>query len=232
MSGNTKWKSLHEKIFKAACKCRACDLCKFRAQVVPGTYNTSTNSKPTIMFIGEAPGKNEDAQGQPFCGRAGEILTTVLKDVDLIPKSASNWAAATNSSIYITNVVKCRPPKNRTPRDEEILQCSTFLRMEFQLIRPKLVVLLGTTAVTAIKLAFNAVGKFKRDILYRHIDLSYNGKKIGRFPIIHIYHPAYVLRKGGASEVLSVPLNQALVDLNLKPNDMKGDVECLLENLF
>lgn len=115
---------------KAACTaCTRCELCKTRTNVVVGIGNP----KAEVMFIGEGPGENEDLKGEPFVGRAGQLLDKMLAAVDL----------DRNKNIYIANMVKCRPPKNRDPKPEEQDMCIDWLRNQVKLIRPKVIVCLG-----------------------------------------------------------------------------------------
>lgn len=118
---------------KAEClNCRKCGLCETRHNVVFGVGNP--NAK--VMFVGEGPGENEDLQGEPFVGRAGKLLDTMLDAVDL----------SRERNIYIANIVKCRPPKNRDPQPEEQEACIGWLRNQFAIMRPKIVVCLGRIA--------------------------------------------------------------------------------------
>ena len=113
-----------------ACKsCNKCELCKTRTNVVVGVGNPNAR----LMFIGEGPGENEDLKGEPFVGRAGQLLDKMLKAVDLDRQK----------NIYIANMVKCRPPQNRDPKPEEQEQCINWLRNQVKLIRPKIIVCLG-----------------------------------------------------------------------------------------
>ncbi len=120
------------KIKAAAEKCKKCKLCEGRSRLVPG----DGSSEARIMLIGEAPGKNEDLQGRPFVGSAGKILADLLASIDL-----------QREDVYITNVVKCRPPMNRDPLPEEISCCAEYLEQEVDIIRPELIVLLGRHAM-------------------------------------------------------------------------------------
>lgn len=122
---------------KAECSaCQKCELCTTRNNVVVGVGNPDAE----VMFIGEGPGENEDLQGEPFVGRAGKLLDKMLAAVDL----------DRNSNIYIANIVKCRPPKNRDPKPEEQEQCIEWLRDQVRLIRPKIIVCLGRIAAAKI----------------------------------------------------------------------------------
>ena len=115
--------------------CEKCDLCITRKNAVPGKGNQNAD----IVFIGEAPGKNEDLHGEPFIGTAGKKLNDALENVGL-----------TRNSVYITNIVKCRPPKNRIPNDVEKKMCSNYLEGELVIINPKIICLLGNTAFYSI----------------------------------------------------------------------------------
>jgi len=131
MSSNLTIKSINEKIIK----CTKCDLCKNRKNAVPGIGNEHAD----IVFVGEAPGRSEDKYGKPFIGSAGKKLDEALK-----------YAGLTREEVYITNIVKCRPPKNRIPTDHEKIMCSMYLEKELLIIDPKIVCLMGNTAYHSI----------------------------------------------------------------------------------
>jgi len=116
-------------------KCRMCRLCVNRMNAVPG----EGNSKATIMFVGEAPGRNEDAKGRPFVGMAGKILDEAL-----------DKAGIARSKIYVTNIVKCRPPNNRIPTETEQHMCRIYLEREIVAISPKIICILGRTAYQSL----------------------------------------------------------------------------------
>ena len=119
------------------CKqCQKCGLCETRTNVVFGVGTPDAE----VMFIGEGPGQNEDEQGEPFVGRGGKLLDKMLEAIDLDRKK----------NIYIANIVKCRPPKNRDPLPEEQTACVDWLRNQFALIRPKIIVCLGRIAAAKI----------------------------------------------------------------------------------
>lgn len=111
--------------------CRRCRLCETRTNTVPGEGNPYAG----LLFVGEAPGHDEDVQGRPFVGKAGQLLDRMLASVNLDREKA-----------YIANVIKCRPPNNRTPEPDEQTACIPFLRAQYSVIRPKIVVCLGATA--------------------------------------------------------------------------------------
>ena len=112
--------------------CRRCGLCETRTNVVFGQGVTTTE----VMFVGEGPGASEDEQGLPFVGKSGQLLDHYLEAVDL----------SRDKNVYIANIVKCRPPQNRDPLPEESAACMPWLRRQFQIIRPKIVVCLGRVA--------------------------------------------------------------------------------------
>ena len=115
--------------------CKKCELCDTRKNAVPGKGNENAD----VVFIGEAPGKNEDLRGEPFIGTAGKRLDDALENAGL-----------TRSSVYITNIVKCRPPNNRVPNDTEREMCSNYLEEELRMINPKIICLLGNTPFYSI----------------------------------------------------------------------------------
>ena len=121
------WAQLYEQIGD----CRKCRLCETRNNVVPGEGNPHAK----LMFIGEGPGQDEDRQGRPFVGRSGELLTRMIHAIGL-----------ERSEVYICNIVKCRPPRNRNPEPDEAAACLDYLRAQVALVRPRVVVLLGKVA--------------------------------------------------------------------------------------
>ncbi len=120
---------------KTVISCNACPLAKTRTNAVPGLGSL----KSEILFIGEAPGRNEDLKGEPFVGTAGKILSEALE-----------YAGLSRNQVYITNVVKCRPPNNRPPNSQEIDSCNTYLAQELHIICPKIICILGNTAFTSL----------------------------------------------------------------------------------
>ena len=150
--------------------CTRCNLHKYRNQTVfgDGTINSE------IMIIGEAPGKDEDVQGKPFVGRAGQLLNAFLRSIKL-----------NRNSVFITNVIKCRPPENRNPDSEEIKACLGFLEKQIDIIKPKVMVLLGKIAANSL------LGEDKPMSDLRQKKFFINKSEI---PIVVFYHPAYILR--------------------------------------
>ncbi|MCM8771806.1 MAG: uracil-DNA glycosylase [Candidatus Omnitrophica bacterium] len=161
--------------------CHNCNLHKGRKNVVFGSGNIYSK----ILFIGEAPGKNEDEKGIPFCGKAGKILDNLL---DLINLKREN--------IFITNVVKCRPPKNRKPKEEEIEKCKKYLEKQIEIINPKIICCLGEIALKFIFEKFKIKKKAKiNEIHGKVIDVS--EKKI-----IPLFHPAYAVYNPKKFEIM------------------------------
>ena len=124
-----------ENIRDQVISCVKCDLCKTRTNSVPGKGNPNAD----IMFVGEAPGRTEDQRGEPFVGAAGKKLTVMLEKNGL-----------TRNSVYITNVVKCRPPNNRIPTEKERLLCNDYLNGEINLVNPRIICIMGNTACNSI----------------------------------------------------------------------------------
>ena len=162
---NTEFDALRQECLK----CTACGLCETRTNVVFGTGADNAE----VMFIGEGPGENEDLTGEPFVGRGGKLLDKMLTAVDL----------DRHKNIYIANIVKCRPPKNRDPLPEEQEQCIKWLRKQFAILKPKIVVCLGRIAAAKI---------IKPDIkITKEHGIVFEKDGI---LMMAIYHPAALLR--------------------------------------
>ena len=131
--------------------CKKCNLCSTRKNAVPGEGNVNAD----IVFIGEAPGKNEDLHGRPFVGAAGKKLDDALENSGLA-----------RNDVYITNIVKCKPPKNRIPNYEEKTMCSNYLEHELSIINPKIICLLGNTAFNTI-LEGNEISKNHGKLIHK-----------------------------------------------------------------
>ena len=151
-------------------KCSRCELSRTRNQAVPG----SGNSAADWMFIGEAPGQNEDEQGLPFVGRAGKLLDAMIKALGM-----------SREDVFIANVVKCRPPGNRDPLPEEITNCQPYLQQQLDLVRPKVIVALGRISAQALLSSAESLGSMRGQV-YEY------GKQAT--PLVVTYHPAYLLR--------------------------------------
>ncbi len=163
-------------------KCTKCDLCQKRHNTVFGEGNTSAR----ILFIGEAPGANEDSQGIPFVGKAGNVLDNMLENIGL-----SRGTLTKSGDIFITNIVKCRPPKNRKPTQEEIEACREYLDRQIAYIDPKIIVCLGKTAASTLLNLDKDMGSLTANAW------DYNGKTV-----IVTYHPASTFYGGGKTDKL------------------------------
>ena len=157
-----------EDLEKACYCCHACRLCENRTNVVIGRGSRTA----PLLFVGEGPGENEDKQGVPFVGAAGQLLDMALTSIGFQPQD-----------YYIANVVKCRPPHNRTPQEDECMTCISLLRGQFALIRPKIVVCLGSVAANYL---------IEKDCKITKIRGAWREKKGVWF--MSTYHPAALLR--------------------------------------
>ncbi|MDD5384761.1 MAG: uracil-DNA glycosylase [Gallionella sp.] len=151
---------------------RDCTACKLRAGCTQTVFGVG-DEQAEWLFVGEGPGADEDTQGEPFVGQAGKLLDNMLLAIKL--KRGKN--------VYIANIVKCRPPNNRTPQADEIATCLPYLQRQIELIKPKLIVALGKTAATAL-LGRDAVLGSLRGTLHDYCGI----------PLVVTYHPAYLLR--------------------------------------
>jgi len=152
----------------AALDCRACRLCEARVQVVFGAGRPDAD----VMFVGEAPGAEEDRQGIPFVGAAGGLLTRMIEAIDLA-----------REDVYIANVIKCRPPANRDPKPDEIAACEPYLKQQIEAIKPALICTLGRFAAQVLLQTNEPMGKLRGRVS------EYQGVKL-----IPTYHPSALLR--------------------------------------
>lgn len=148
--------------------CTACSLHRTRTQTVFGVGNRAAS----WMVIGEAPGEQEDLKGEPFVGRAGQLLNEMLRAVGL-----------SRESVYIANILKCRPPQNRDPQPEEAAACEAFLQRQLALIRPGIILAVGRIAAQNLLKTDTPIGRL-RGVVHRYADT----------PLVVTYHPAYLLR--------------------------------------
>lgn len=167
---------LWQELYDECATCTACELHKTRTNCVFGTGNQEAD----LLFVGEAPGENEDKTGTPFVGRAGQLLDQYLYAVD-IPRD----------NVYIANILKCRPPKNRDPLPSEEDACIEYLRRQVKLIRPKIIVCLGRIA---------AMRLIRPD--YKITAEHGQWVKKGDFLITAVYHPALLLRNPNYKEAM------------------------------
>lgn len=170
LSKTEQLKNLKENIINLCARCR---LSEKRNNIVFGEGDRDCK----LMFIGEAPGADEDRTGRPFVGRAGQLLTKIIESIGL-----------KREDVYIANVIKCRPPENRKPLQDEVDTCSGFLRRQIQIIKPKIICTLGTVPMEFI------IGKDKGTISrVRGKEFIYEG-----ITVIPTYHPSYLLRNPAA----------------------------------
>jgi DNA polymerase len=148
--------------------CTLCGLCHTRTQTVFGTGNQNAN----WLIIGEAPGQQEDEQGQPFVGVAGQLLTEMLRAIGL-----------NRDQVFIANILKCRPPNNRDPHIDEIKSCHDYLQRQQQLIKPKIMLAVGRIAAQALLNTTEPLAKLRGKV-----------HTLNNTPLVVVYHPAYLLR--------------------------------------
>lgn len=187
-----------EEIARQVAGCTACELSRSRTRTVPGEGNAR---QPDILFIGEGPGAEEDAQGRPFVGKAGELLTKMIEA----------GMGYQRDEVYIANVVKCRPPGNRVPRPEEMDACLPYLRAQIELIRPKILIALGKTAVE---------GLLGKPVAITRIRGQWHD--VGGIPMMPTYHPAYLLRSPSRKGEAWADLKAALARLGKEPPARRG----------
>ena len=175
LSKNNK-ETLLEPIQRKALVCQACRLCETRTQVVFGEGSLDAR----LVFVGEGPGREEDLQGRPFVGAAGTLLTRIIQAMKL-----------RRESVYIANVVKCRPPQNRPPEPDEIAACHGYLEAQLLTIRPKVICALGRTAASALLETAAPMNTLR--------GRTFKWKEI---PLIVTFHPAYLLRNPPAKKLV------------------------------
>jgi uracil-DNA glycosylase len=168
----------------AVSSCRACGLCESRNNTVFGVGQAST--EPTLapradwLIVGEAPGENEDIQGEPFVGQAGKLLDNMLRAMVIDGKPLGR-----HSNVFIANVLKCRPPANRNPSPAEVAQCQPYLLRQIELLQPKIIVAMGRFAVQSLLGSTEPLGKLRGRVHHMPAVPA---------PVIVTYHPAYLLR--------------------------------------
>ena len=186
-----------EKIAEEVRKCCKCPLGSSRTHAVPGEGNPNAR----IMFVGEAPGADEDAQGRPFVGRAGQLLDKIIEACGL-----------KRQDVFIGNVLKCRPPENRDPRAEEIIACLPYLQRQIEIIQPEVIVALGAHAARTLLNTAESIGQLRG-----RFHEYYPG--LGRPPIklMATYHTAYLLRNYSQENRRRVweDMKKVLVELGL-----------------
>ena len=164
--------------------CRKCGLCSTRTQVVFGTGPVST----PLMFVGEAPGEDEDRKGEPFVGRAGQLLTSTLKKHGI-----------ERSQVFIANILKCRPPGNRTPAPDEMAACMPWLQRQIATIQPKVICGLGNIAVQTLLVTKTGITKLRGRMTQAQ-----------GVPFFPTFHPAYILRNMSDLPLFEADIKQVL----------------------
>ena len=171
--------------------CTRCKLHKGRTKIVFGTGNPNAE----LMFVGEGPGRDEDLSGEPFVGRAGKLLTDMIKAMGL-----------QREQVYIANVVKCRPPENRLPEKDEIATCSPFLMRQIDAIKPKVICTLGSCSAQTLLQTAQGISKLRGEWF------DFRGTKL-----MPTYHPAYLLRNPAAKPEVWKDLQKVMAVLGLQP---------------
>jgi len=187
-----------EDLIEQVKNCKNCELYKTRTNAVPGKGNFAAD----VVFVGEAPGRNEDLKGEPFVGIAGKKLSIALEE-----------AGVSRDDVYITNTVKCRPPSNRVPNKNEKEECQMYIQKELQLIKPKMICVLGNTALGSV-LNLTEISKYRGKTV----------KKGKQFYFVTI-HPAAVIYNQGLTEVFKEDIKKLfLLNRDLK-NGKKIEID-------
>ena len=170
--------------------CRRCGLCEKRTNIVFGVGSPDAR----LMFIGEGPGADEDRQGEPFVGRAGQLLTKIIEAMGI-----------SRPDVYIANIVKCRPPDNRTPLPDEVSTCSPFLAQQVAAIRPQVIVCLGTPAAQTILGSRETITRIRGSF-----------REVNGIQVMPTFHPAYLLRNPAAKREVWEDMKQVMALLKLE----------------
>lgn len=183
--------ALLDPIAAEASACRACVLCEGRNRVVFGVGDPCAQ----LMFVGEGPGEDEDRQGEPFVGKAGQLLTRMIRAMGL-----------DRGEVYIANIVKCRPPQNRNPTPREIISCLPYLRRQIEVVAPRVICALGNVATRTLLDTQTPIGRLRG----RFSD--YQG-----IPVMPTFHPSYLLRTPGDKRLAWEDLRKVMERLGLPP---------------
>ncbi|HTN42906.1 MAG TPA: uracil-DNA glycosylase [Nitrospiria bacterium] len=178
--------------------CTRCKLHTGRRQLVFG----SGNPEAELMFVGEAPGEDEDRQGEPFVGKAGQLLTRIIRAMGL-PRE----------EVYIANIIKCRPPKNRNPEPDEIETCSPFLRRQIETIRPKVICALGNFAAQTLLATGQKISQLRGR--FHALPPSFSDGAAAGIKVMPTFHPAYLLRNPEDKKRVWEDMQMIMRELNL-----------------
>ncbi|MGH7812938.1 MAG: uracil-DNA glycosylase [Candidatus Binataceae bacterium] len=177
--------------------CQRCKLAPLRTNLVFGVGNP----KAELMFVGEGPGADEDAQGEPFVGRAGQLLTDIIE----------RGMGLKRAEVYICNVIKCRPPGNRNPEPDEVAACEPFLMRQIEIVHPRAIVGLGTFAVQALLKVKTPIGKLRG-----------NWQEFRGIRMMPTFHPAYLLRNPGDKKLVWADIQEVMKFLGIM-SPRRGD---------
>jgi uracil-DNA glycosylase family 4 len=184
----TRWIALQKEVSG----CTRCALCATRTQTVFGAGNNQAD----WLLVGEGPGQHEDEQGKPFVGKAGQLLTEMLRAMDI-----------EREDVFITNIVKCRPPHNREPEANEIESCKQYLQQQQAFIQPKIILAIGRIAAQTLLNTDEPLAKLRGKVHY-----------LNNTPVIVVYHPAYLLRSLSEKRKAWLDLQLAMQTLKQREN--------------
>ncbi|NQS99738.1 MAG: uracil-DNA glycosylase [Candidatus Omnitrophica bacterium] len=179
-----------EQLYREVSECRQCSLHKHRKNIVVG----QGNPRAKLIFVGEAPGREEDLQGLPFVGKAGTLLTKIIQAMGF-----------QRQDVYICNILKCRPPENRNPLPEEIIACQDYLSQQLEMIKPKVICCLGKFACFTLLKQDMPISKLRGNFF------SYRGIKV-----MPTFHPAYLLRNPQAKHLVWQDMQKVMKELGHK----------------
>ncbi len=171
-----------KELFDKVAVCKKCELSKTRTQPVFGEGNVNAR----LMFVGEAPGRDEDLKGKPFVGRAGRLLSELLTDIGI-----------KRDDVYIANCLKCRPPNNRDPSSKELESCFTYLKNQIATIQPKVIATLGRYSTYQLTNEKGTLGSLRGKVFV-----------FGDIKVVPLYHPAYLLRNPNAIDIFTSDLKK------------------------
>jgi DNA polymerase len=178
--------------------CTRCKLHSGRTHLVFGTGD----SEAELMFVGEAPGEDEDRQGQPFVGKAGQLLTRIIEAMGL-----------KREKVYIANIIKCRPPRNRNPEPDEIASCSPFIQRQIEILRPKVICALGTFAAQTLLGTGQKISQLRGR--FHDLPILFSDGSPAGIKVMPTFHPAYLLRNPDDKKRVWEDMQMIMRELNL-----------------